>query len=136
MTRTHSVELLWTSDRPVPGTFTLAHTTLTKYSHASGGIRTHIPNKRVAVDRAAAGVGLYCYLTPLIIKYCKQQYKQMHESQMHYYYVRFPTYLAFSTILTDTILIIQAVPQTFTCRVKIGIREDVRERRSKHVGKK
>jgi hypothetical protein len=55
---------------------------------------THTPNKRVAVDRSAAGIGLYCYLTAVSIKYCKQQCKQMRELQIYYcYYVSFPTYL-------------------------------------------
>jgi hypothetical protein len=54
---THSVGLLWTSDRPVSETSTQQHTTLTKERHpCSGGIQTqHI----YALDCAAAGIGRY-----------------------------------------------------------------------------
>jgi hypothetical protein len=47
----HSVELLWTRDQPVAETSTWQHTTLTKTDiHAPGGIQTHNPSKRAAVD--------------------------------------------------------------------------------------
>ena len=45
----HSVGLLWTNDQPVAETSWL-HTTLTRDIHATGGIRTHNPSKRVAAD--------------------------------------------------------------------------------------
>jgi hypothetical protein len=47
----HSVGLLWTSDQPVAETSTWQHTTLTRDRHPClGGIRTHNPSKRAAVD--------------------------------------------------------------------------------------
>ena len=47
---TESVGLLWTSDQPVAETSTLQHTTLNTDIHTPGGIRTHNPSKRAAVD--------------------------------------------------------------------------------------
>ena len=46
----HSVGLLWTSDRPVAETSTRHHTTFTTDIHAPGEIRTHNPSKRAAAD--------------------------------------------------------------------------------------
>jgi hypothetical protein len=43
----HSVGLLWTSDQPEADTSTWQHTTLTGDIHASGGIRTRSPSKRM-----------------------------------------------------------------------------------------
>jgi hypothetical protein len=45
--RSHSVGLLWTADRPDAETSTWQHTTLTTDIHTTGGIRTHYPGKRV-----------------------------------------------------------------------------------------
>jgi len=50
VTYTHSVGLLWTSDRPIVETSTWQHTTLTTDIHAPGGIRTRNPSKRAAAD--------------------------------------------------------------------------------------
>jgi len=48
-TRSHSVGLLWTTDRPFEETSTRQHTTLTKDRHpCHSGIRTHNPIKRSA----------------------------------------------------------------------------------------
>ena len=47
---THSVGLLWTSDRPFSEASTWQHTTLATDIHASGGIRDHNPRKRAAAD--------------------------------------------------------------------------------------
>jgi hypothetical protein len=44
--------VFWTSDQPGAKTCTWQHTTLTTYTHASGGIRTRHPSKR-----AATGIG-------------------------------------------------------------------------------
>jgi hypothetical protein len=45
----HSVGLLWTSNQPVAETSTWKHSQQTDI-HALGGIRTHNPSKRAAVD--------------------------------------------------------------------------------------
>ena len=46
----HSVGLPWTSDQLVAETSTWQHKTITRYSHAPGGIRTRNPDKRVTAD--------------------------------------------------------------------------------------
>jgi len=48
----HSVGFLWTNDQADAETSTLQHTILTRgrHIHASGGIRTRNPSKRVAAD--------------------------------------------------------------------------------------
>jgi hypothetical protein len=47
----HSVELLWTSDRPVAETSTWQRTTLIRDRHrCPGGIQTRNPSKRAAAD--------------------------------------------------------------------------------------
>ena len=48
----HSLGLLWTSDQPDAETPTCQHTTLTtvKPHKVSGGIRTHNPSNRAAID--------------------------------------------------------------------------------------
>jgi len=45
----HSVGLLWTSDKPVAGSYTWQHTTLTN-RHTPGGIRSHNPRKWLSTD--------------------------------------------------------------------------------------
>jgi len=45
--RSHSVGLLWTTDRPDAETSTWQHTTLTTNIHTTGVIRTHNRSKRV-----------------------------------------------------------------------------------------
>jgi hypothetical protein len=45
----HSVGLLWASDRPVAETSTWQQTTLTRDKHTPSGIRTPHPSKRAAV---------------------------------------------------------------------------------------
>ena len=52
----HSVGLLWTSDQPFTGTSTCQNTD-NRHIHASARIRTRIPSKRSAVDRAVTGIG-------------------------------------------------------------------------------
>ena len=48
----HSVEFLWTSDKPVAKTSTWQHTTLTRDRPlCPGGIRTRSPSKRAAVNQ-------------------------------------------------------------------------------------
>ena len=46
----HSVRVLQASDQPNTETSTWQHTTLTTNIHAPGGIRTHNPSNRAAVD--------------------------------------------------------------------------------------
>jgi len=48
---THSVGHLWTSHQPVAEASTRQYTTLTKDSHAHGGIRTRSLSKQAAADR-------------------------------------------------------------------------------------
>ena len=48
-TNTHSVDLLWRSDRTDAETSTTQHSQETDI-HASGGIRTQNPSKRAVVD--------------------------------------------------------------------------------------
>jgi len=58
-THTHSVGLLWKTDRPVPENSTWQHATLRRDIHASGGIRTLNPSKRAAEDPRLIGIGCY-----------------------------------------------------------------------------
>jgi hypothetical protein len=46
----HSVGLLWTSDRPIAGTSTWQHSTITRDRHPCARIRTTIPSKWTVVD--------------------------------------------------------------------------------------
>jgi hypothetical protein len=50
--RSHSVRLLWKSDKPVTETSTWPHTTLTTDIHTTERIRTRNPRKRAAADRS------------------------------------------------------------------------------------
>jgi hypothetical protein len=54
----HSVGLLWTRDQLFVETSTWQHSQETAI-HALGGIRTHNPSKRAALDRAVTGIGQY-----------------------------------------------------------------------------
>jgi len=55
----HSVGLLWTSDRPVAETFDNTQHSQETDIHAAAEFEPAIPSKRAAADRAATGNGCY-----------------------------------------------------------------------------
>jgi len=55
----HSVELLWTSDRPVAKSSDNTQRLQGTNIHDHGGIRTNIPSKRAAADQRLRPRGLW-----------------------------------------------------------------------------
>ena len=81
---THSVGLLWTSDKPVAKTPTWQHTTpTTDRYHCPGGIRTHSLNRRAAANPRLRPRGhsspLHCRLQHGILKHKKEMHYGWHE---------------------------------------------------------
>ena len=68
----HSVRLLWTSDRPIAGTSTWQHTALTRQTSTARRYRSHNPSKRVAAEPRLRPSGNWYRLK---VAYCKGKHR-------------------------------------------------------------